>query len=425
MKKCDVYIWDKFVGQLLFLEDNIYFKYAENFDLQISPIKMPLSRGQYSFKNLDYQYNLPGVFYESLPDKFGMEVMDDYFFQANLSEEPTVIDKLLFVGDVALGALSYKPSYEVKNNENILFLGAKELQNKAKSLASEARYSASELMEVYKSFSPAGGARAKAIVGYNKESEMFCLGSKYEKQQFVPSIIKFDERIFGKTNNFTINEFVMMSTASHVGISTPNFHLCKDENYIHFVIERFDIDKNGELLHKVSMSSLNDYNFLDKSFGYEHIFRSMEKLQLSKSDFEEMFRRMVFNFVYNNHDDHLKNHAFLMNKKGEWSLAPAYDLTYIKSAGNMSNFLRINGKKSKDVNENDFIEIALRHGIKNYSTIIKEVEEGVKYFANQISKFLGDNNEAEFMLSGVNFLTDKSKDVMQTVNSQIVKKNLK
>jgi serine/threonine-protein kinase HipA len=256
---------------------------------------------------------------------------------------------------------------------------------------------------IYKSFSPAGGARAKAIVGYSKKENTFCIGKLCDYKKFTPSIIKFDERIIGKTYSLALNEFIMMSTARHIGINTPNFYLSKDGKFTHFVIERFDI-KNGFKLHRATISSLNDYNFKDKSYGYDHVFRTMEKMQLKKEDFSQMFKRMIFNFVYNNHDDHLKNHSLLMNKEGEWSLSPAYDITYLKAAGHMSNWLKINGKSSKFVEYNDFKEIAKRHDIKNYNQIIKDVENGVDYFKKMIKCHISKTIEGEMMLTELNYI---------------------
>jgi serine/threonine-protein kinase HipA len=144
----------------------------------------------------------------------------------------------------------------------------------------------------------------------------------------------------------------------------------------------------------------------------------MEKLMLRKKEFEEMFRRMVFNYVYNNHDDHLKNHSFLMNKSGEWHLAPAYDITYLNTIGHMNNFLKINGKQSKNVTLEDFMEIAKRHDIKKPEKIIEEVENGIGFFISSVHEHMKNSLDSEFMIKNVNYLLDSTKKITSIIEQK-------
>lgn len=388
MNTCDVYIWEQCIGQLVHVNENIYFKYLPDVSLNISPLKMPPSPQQYSFKGVGFQYGLPGVFYECLPDDFGMEIIDDYFMQIELNYEPSVIDKLLFIGESRLGALKFEPSYASKESPSEIILGAKELYLKAKELIVNKRYDANELLEVFQSFSPLGGARAKALVGYNATNESFYLGRDIIKEGYVPSIIKFDERALGKVTSQTMNEYIMMKCAQSAGIDIPAIYLLHEGEYTHFVIERFDIDSSRERLHRTSVSSLNNFNFRSKLYGYDHIFRTMLFLGLPSLHIEQMYRRMVFNYIFNNHDDHLKNHSLLMNKQGEWFLSPAYDITFLNHAGHINQWLLINGKKSMQVTLKDFDEIAHRYGVKNHKEIIREVESSKETLKELISQYL-------------------------------------
>ncbi len=406
MNKCDVFIWEQKVGQLLEVNERIYFKYSPDFNLNISPIKMPPSPQQYGFKNLEHQYGLPGVFYECLPDSFGMDIINDYFEKVEKNYEPTIIDKLLFIGNARLGALRFEPSYQSAQSPSEIIINAKELYTKAKHITQNKSYDASEILEVYQSFSPLGGARAKALVGFSKETKMFYVGANPLQKGFVPSIVKLDERALGKPSTQTINEFIIMKCAQSVGIDIPDIYLLHDNGYDHFIIERFDINKE-ERVHRASISSLNDYNFKQKWYGYEHIFRTMVFLNLPEAQMSEMYRRMVFNYVYNNHDDHLKNHSLVMNSSGEWSLSKAYDITYLKSAGHMNQWLLINGKKSSQVTKQDFIDIAKLFKIKNSDDIIDEVENGADYLKQLVSEYMPDDYQGEAMLADINFLHKK------------------
>lgn len=416
MNKCDVYIWDKHVGQLVQVNENIYFKYSQNFLLNISPINMPPSPQQYSFKGLDFQYCLPGVFYESLPDNFGMGIIDDYFEKIEQNYEPTIIDKLLFIGESRLGALRFEPSYASNKSPSEVILGAKELYEKAKELIVNRRYDANELLEVFQSFSPIGGARAKALIGYKQEHNSFYVGKDIVKNGYVPSIIKFDERAIGKASSQTINEFVTMSCAHAAGINIPPIHLLKDGEFSHFIIERFDINASHDRLHRASISSLNDFNYKEKIYGYDNIFQTMLFLNLSAVEREQMYRRMVFNYIFNNHDDHLKNHSLLMSHSGEWSLSPAYDITYSNYAGNLNQWLRINGKKSSLVTLEDFDEIAKRFDIKKHRDIIDEVESSRIVLQNLIEENFSSSDPL------VDIMQENVKTLLHT-NSQ--KRSLK
>lgn len=392
MNKCDVYIWGKYIGQLIQVNENIYFKYSPDFSLNVSPLKMPPSPQQYSFSGVSFQYGLPGVFYECLPDDFGMEIIDDYFMQVESNYELSIIDKLLFVGESRLGALQFEPSYTSKDSPSEIILGAKELYSKAKELIVNKRYDANELLEVFQSFSPLGGARAKALLGYNSTNKSFYLGRNIIKADYTPSIIKFDERALGKTTSQTINEYIMMQCAQSAGIEIPNIHLLHDGEYTHFIIERFDVDSSHERLHRSSISSLNDFNFRSKLYGYDHIFRTMMFLNLPAPQIEQMYRRMVFNYIFNNHDDHLKNHSLLMDKHGEWFLSPAYDITFLNHAGHMNQWLLINGKKSMQATLEDFDEMAKRYGIKKHRAIINEVELSKGALRDLINQHLPDSD---------------------------------
>lgn len=371
------------------VNDVIYFRYDKNFKMQISPLCLELASSQYEFKGLDFQYEIAGVFADSLPDSFGMKILDGYFHSTYNNFKPNIIDKLLFIGDVSLGALSYKPAIKNHREKNIS-IDLKDLKQHKKNILEKNTYSSIRIaIDMYKSFSPAGGARQKMILNYNEEKKEFYIGKL--KRGDTPLIVKIDESEKPNDGVDAIIEYIYSKLATECEIDIPKTYLFHDDNgFKHFAIKRFDIDDNGERLHAHTLSGLLH---MDKSkmIDYKDIMKiAKSDLGISQDDIKELFRRMLFNYVYNNNDEHLKNYSFLMDKKGQWRLSPAYDITYNNTNGQRNMMQKINGKVSNMVKYSDFEEIAKLYDIYDYQDVILKIQESVPIFKKLIEDYMDD-----------------------------------
>ncbi len=385
----EAFIFGKKIGTILLKDGIVYFEYDKEFktsNLEISPLKLPLSlNGVYTNNEDRYFEGLAGVFHDTLPDKFGTKVIERYFESKNIPpHELTVIQKLMFVGDKSIGAITYKPVAhkieEEKNNELI------ELQNfyenAKKIISGDAIEVVDEMLNFMDSAASAGGARAKAIIGYNCKTQELISGVKRElKKDFDHYLIKFDiQKNDGRSSDYTKLEYIYMNMAKEVGIDVPKIELLTHGNLAHYLIKRFD-RVNSEALHLHSVAGLTHTNFnIPMHYSYDELLRLTRYLTGSQQDVNEQFKRMIFNIVGRNQDDHAKNFAFMMNKNGIWNLSPAFDITYSNGTGYTKNHqLSLNGK-TNDFTLNDILQLAKKHSIKE--NIAKEyLEQIVEVFS--------------------------------------------
>ena len=380
----EAFIFGKKIGTILLKDGIVYFEYDKEFktsNLEISPLKLPLSlNGVYTNNEDRYFEGLAGVFHDTLPDKFGTKVIERYFESKNIPpHELTVIQKLMFVGDKSIGAITYKPVAhkieEEKNNELI------ELQNfyenAKKIISGDAIEVVDEMLNFMDSAASAGGARAKAIIGYNCKTQELISGVKRElKKDFDHYLIKFDiQKNDGRSSDYTKLEYIYMNMAKEVGIDVPKIELLTHGNLAHYLIKRFD-RVTSEALHLHSVAGLTHTNFnIPMHYSYDELLRLTRYLTGSQQDVNEQFKRMIFNIVGRNQDDHAKNFAFMMNKNGIWNLSPAFDITYSNGTGYTKNHqLSLNGK-TNDFTLNDILQLAKKHSIKE--NIAKEYLEQI------------------------------------------------
>ena len=385
----EAFIFGKKIGTILLKDGIVYFEYDKEFktsNLEISPLKLPFSlNGVYTNNEDRYFEGLAGVFHDTLPDKFGTKVIERYFESKNIPpHELTVIQKLMFVGDKSIGAITYKPVAhkieEEKNNELI------ELQNfyenAKKIISGDAFEVVDEMLNFMDSAASAGGARAKAIIGYNCKTQELISGVKRElKKDFDHYLIKFDiQKNDGRSSDYTKLEYIYMNMAKEVGIDVPKIELLTHGNLAHYLIKRFD-RVTSEALHLHSVAGLNHTNFnIPMHYSYDELLRLTRYLTGSQQDVNEQFKRMIFNIVGRNQDDHAKNFAFMMNKNGIWNLSPAFDITYSNGTGYTKNHqLSLNGK-TNNFTLNDILQLAKKHSIKE--NIAKEyLEQIVEVFS--------------------------------------------
>lgn len=367
------------------------FEYDSDFvksGIQPSPIVMPAREGRiYSFGDLNSETfkGLPGMLADSLPDTYGRALFDKWL-ALNGRISGNVIESLCFMGKRCMGALEFEPAIEGIFSEGHRF----ELD----ALVSVARQALAEkdcfqtnleddkktaIAEILRLGTSAGGQRAKAIIAYNKSTGEVRSGQVDAPDGFDYYLIKLDGVSalagFRETENYGRLEYSFAKLVRACGIEMSECSLIEENGRAHFLTKRFD-RINGEKVHMQTLCGIAHYDYrLRRGYSYEQAFNVMRGLRLSYQEAQEMFRRVVFNVVVRNQDDHTKNISFLMDKRGKWSLSPAYDMGYAynpKGSWTSAHQMSVNGKY-EDITRADLLELASRNNIRNASQIIDEV----------------------------------------------------
>ena len=391
----NVFIWDSFVGTVAWASDMhvSFFEYSDNIkkqNLELSPLMMPLAGRQvYSFPALSeetYQ-GLPGLLADSLPDYFGNAVINAYL-RAHRRRENSFdpVEKLCYIGKRGMGALEFKPALSrvrksQKVDVNALSLLAAEIMQKRESfkVSLDDKTAFHDILQVGSS---AGGARPKAVIAWNPKTNEVFSGQVDAPEGCDYWLLKFDVVKDGKSYGRIEYAYYLMAKAA--GIQMSECRLLEDHDCAHFMSKRFD-RVNGKKLHMQTLCAMRhmDYNN-PVANSYEQAFDTMEKLKLLPGEKAQLFRRMVFNAVVRNHDDHTKNITFLMTPDGVWHLAPAYDMTWAYKPGSKwtgQHQMSINGKRDGFTNE-DFIAVAKHFDIAKPQEIINEVCEAALAFGD-------------------------------------------
>ncbi|MDP2564468.1 type II toxin-antitoxin system HipA family toxin [Pseudoalteromonas marina] len=356
------------------------FEYAPEFiktGIQLSPLKMPLAKGLYRFANLDYDTfkGLPGLLADSLPDDFGNSILNAWVASEGRSvSDITPLQRLSYTGQRGMGALTYKPTKvkALRGVENIqidalvkVAQDVLESRNNFEAdvgpVGEENKEAMLQLMSVGMS---AGGARPKAVVAFNGDFTQARSGQTDAPEGFNHYLMKFDgvsehnknKETFGDPIGFGAGEYVYYLMATRCGIDMSYSTLLNEGSRRHFITQRFDRVGN-ERVHVQTLNGLAHVSFKKAgSYSYEELIGIARQLRLSSSDALQLFKRMVFNVVARNHDDHSKNTSFMHNEHNQWVLAPAYDLAYSYRPGSPwvnSHWMTVNGKR-EDFERNDF-----------------------------------------------------------------------
>lgn len=380
-----VVLWGTPIGYLHRQSNGIIgFQYDDSFlesGIETSPIMMPLSDMTYSFPSLSEETfsGLPGLVADSLPDRFGNIVIKRYLKSAGKNEDSlTPLEKLCYTGKRGMGALEYEPSEnlfdasEPLNISALTKLASEILSNKESIHISQDDKMIAQLMQ---SSSSVGGARAKTLIAWNRNTKDVRSGQVNAGEGYEYWLLKFDNIENNRdkdpeadSKEYTKIEYAYYLMAISAGIEMNESLLYHENRNAHFITKRFDrIGKKGEKLHMQSLCALAHMDFNSpRLYSYEDAFNVMQKLRLSHDDFIQLYKRMVFNEFAKNYDDHTKNIAFLMNKAGEWSLAPAFDLTYSYKKDSIwvsAHQMLINGK-ADEITIDDLISVAEKAGIK-------------------------------------------------------------
>jgi serine/threonine-protein kinase HipA len=385
----EIRLWGRTVGGVVELEDGqVVFEFDQAFrttGLEVSPIHLPLStRGPVRFEELmrkEAFKGLPGLLSDALPDSFGTSVIRAYYTaQGELQKAFSPVQHLLYVGSRAIGALEFHPA------EKFPIRPAEVEALEVAALAADARRIIAgdtdvAIPEIYRMGSSAGGMRPKAIILYNREARTIRSGLADPDPGDIPAILKFDGVAdgpaidgIGKPQPFNRVEAAYARMAQEAGLDAVEVIVEESaEGHAHLVIPRFDRTDEGRL-HQHTLGGLLhvDYNEPGAS-SYEEYLRTMLKLGLPPAELIEGFRRMAFNVLAVNQDDHVKNLSFHMDRMGAWALTPAYDLTFAKGAGwTQSHQMRIRDKRSS-ITHADMVEVGRLFGIRAPSRIIDQV----------------------------------------------------
>ena len=368
-------LWGEEIGVLMEGKNGVFFQYHSAFDsvkYPISPFRLPFdaSRVFNYYDSIPFE-GLPGIFADSLPDSFGNVALREYFRRKTgrglMRLSP--LEKLAYVGSSGIGAIEYKPTIDEKHETYAIAMELQDYAQETKNLM--AGQMEEVLTELIAHPSP-GGARPKAAVQWRESDNSVMLTSE-GAEGYEPWIIKFDETDREETKL----EYLYMQIAKIVGINVPEFKQVHINNETHFATKRFD--RVGEKkLHQATLAGLIHGDFMQQNAcSYEEYLRMSEVLTQSPASTKEAFRRMVFNVIGKNCDDHLKNFSFLMNQNGEWSLSPAYDLLYSFSAVSYGEHkMSVNGKNS-NITVEDLASCGYSVGLEKYfmKTCIEEISD--------------------------------------------------
>jgi serine/threonine-protein kinase HipA len=414
----DVKIWNHKVGVVLWDQQRNYgvFEYDKQFfklGLDLSPIMMPVGDAQrgskiFSFPllNPDTFKGLPGLLSDSLPDKFGNQIIDAWLAQQGKSSSDfNPVDRLCYIGKRGMGALEFEPasngtvekSNPIEIQELIKF--AKEVLNTRSDFHSDldSEKGFSDILQVGSS---AGGARAKAIIAYNKTTGDVRSGQVDGLEGFDYWLIKFDgvtNHQLGDPKGYGNIEYAYYLMAIDAGITMSESILMTENNRSHFMTKRFD-RQNNQKIHMQTLCGIAhfDYN-MPRAYSYEQAFQIMRQMKLPHSDMEELYRRMVFNVMSRNQDDHTKNISFLMSPNGGWQLSPAYDVTYAYNPDNFwlkAHQMSVNGKRENILLE-DLLAVAKNINLKKPKPIIESCNEVLSNWSDYAVKAGIENTQIE------------------------------
>lgn len=410
MTTASVVLWGRDIAAVTWDEtrDIGVFQYQPEFvnsGIQVAPLTMRLAEGIFEFPSLAKATfkGLPGLLADSLPDKFGNAVIDAWLAtQGRNPDSLNPVERLCYIGTRGMGALEFKPTTAgAPTSRQNLQVGqlvklANRVLNSRESLQGEftGDDDAEAIQDILRVGTSAGGARAKAILAWNEETGEFRSGQVDLPEGFTQWLMKFDgisnnkDKELNDPQGYGRIEYAYYLMALEAGIEMNRCRLHNEGGRSHFMTQRFDRTEENAKLHMQSLGAIQHFDFNQAgAYSYEQAIRAMLKLNLSPKQVEQQFRRATFNVIARNQDDHVKNIAFLMNREGEWSLSPAYDVAYSYNPNGewtSQHQMSINGKRDH-FELSDLIALANAGGIKKRKAeeITSEVSEAVGTWQKQ------------------------------------------
>jgi serine/threonine-protein kinase HipA len=400
-----VQLWGRTIGAVSLEEGRevAAFQYDADFarsGIELSPLVMPLGEQVYQFPALSRNtfHGLPGMLADALPDKFGNALIDAWLAtQGRTPESFHAVERLCYTGTRGMGALEFspalgpKPGKAAKIKVDALVRLAGEVLTHRGDLQGHFHTAGQEraLRDILRVGTSAGGARAKAVIAWNRETNEVRSGQIAAGEGFDYWLLKFDgvagnkDKELEDPKGYGAIEYAYHLMSKAAGITMSECRLLEENGRRHFMTRRFDRLTGGGKLHMQSLCALAHYDFQQAgAYSYEQALLAIRRLKLPMAAVEEQFRRMAFNIVSRNQDDHVKNIAFLMNQSGKWSLAPAFDVTYSynpSGSWTSTHQMTLNGKRDGFTME-DFEACAKSALMKRgrAAAIIAEVQAAVR-----------------------------------------------
>jgi serine/threonine-protein kinase HipA len=417
MQIAEVKIWGKFVGAVAWDTDNglATFEYEPKFkplNWDLAPLKMPVheNRNRFSFPELqkdkksayDTFKGLPGILADALPDTYGNQMINLWLAQQGRPQDSmNPVEMLCFIGTRGMGALEFEPAVLKENKrtfsiemDSLVTTAQKMLDQREAFITNLHKDEEQAVLEILKIGTSAGGARPKALIAWNEKTGEVKSGQTKAPKGFEHWLIKLDgvsDVQLGSSQGYGKVEMAYYTMAKACGIDMMPSRLLEENGRSHFMTKRFDREGSETKHHVQTFCAMKhfDYNLI-RSFSYEQLFQCMRELKLTYADAEQMFRRMVFNVIARNCDDHTKNFSFLLRQGGTWELAPAYDLCHAYRPGSeweSQQALSINGKR-KNIAKADLLAVGESIRCKKAAEIVDEIKNTVhqwKDFADEVN----------------------------------------
>ncbi len=414
MTDASIRLWGRDIGAVSWLEGRqiAVFQYEPAFlasGIQLAPLTMPLEPNPYEFPALPKEAfkGLPGLLADSLPDKFGNALIDTWLAQQGRTPSSfNPVERLCYIGTRGMGALEFHPAIQPGKtpSQKVHIDALVELANTVLNNRTQlegvltGKDDQETLQEILRVGTSAGGARAKAVLAWNEQTGEFRSGQIKAGEGFSYWLMKFDgisnnrDKELADPQGFGVIEYSFYLLAKAAGIDMTECRLHHEGGRSHFMTRRFDRSGSGQKLHMQSLAALRHYDFnASGAYSYEQAVETIRMLGLPAYDIEQQFRRAVFNVMVRNQDDHVKNIAFLMNRKGEWRLSPAFDVCYAYNPSGpwtSTHQMSLNGKRDHFELE-DLVTFGEFCGLKRIvaEKQVREILEAVEtwpYLAEQV-----------------------------------------
>ena len=414
----NVFLYKRKIGTIVSSDDSwTRFEYDPSFvgqGIEPSPLFMKVAEGMvYSFGNLSHNtfHGLPGMMADSLPDSFGQSLLNRWLAE-NGRVNANPIELLCFQGRRCMGALEYEPARDFGMEESSLIeidrlvdtarLALATKENLETNLFKDSRKA---LLEIIKVGTSAGGQRAKAVIALNDSRGEVRSGQIQAPKGFDYWILKFDgfdgNGMPTENGNFGRREYAFHRTILDAGIDMTECRLLEENGRAHFMTKRFD-RKDERKIHMQTLCGIAHFDYQQPgAYSYEQAFMVMRRLGLSYPEFQEMYKRMVYNVFSLNRDDHTKNISFLMDENGKWSLAPAYDMGFsYNPLGAFTNLHQMSiGSKRDDITKKDLLDFAKKENISNAPVIIEQVRDAVMNFPKYASEVGIPKEETDIVMT--------------------------
>ena len=404
-------LWNKRVGAVAWDMDRRIgsFEFTPGFlssGWDIAPLKMPRNEASnrvFSFIELRDTITfkgLPGLLADVLPDKYGNALINAWLAKnGRPSDSLNPVELLCFTGKRGMGALEFEPvdpkvtsGSTIIELDSLIYFTQEILSGRQDFHTNLSTNEEKAFIDIIKIGSSTGGGRAKAVIAYNPLTQEVRSGQTEAPRGFSHWILKFDgieDHQLGTSYGYGRVEMAYHLMAEDAGIQMTECQLLEENGRAHFMTRRFDREPGKGKIHVQSFCGIAHYDFTDiTGYSYEQLFETMRSLLLPYTDAEQLYRRMVFNVIARNCDDHTKNFAFMMDKSGQWKLSPAFDVCHSyrpDSSWVSQHCLSINGKR-KDITRYDLISVAKRMNIKKPEQIINQIVDVVSKWRKYAEK---------------------------------------